>query len=357
MQFGTIDILVIIRSGQLEIYTDDKKIQTLQLAHTIFNFGEIIDKNLFISNIQEFIKLNIKTKKEIVVGIAPELTIQKEFAITDSVEEEKKQFIGQIPFEEVSTVELKNKKNTIIVGANYQIIAVIREICESLDIHLTSVVPLQYFIENSTQVTHENKSKILQNKQLLKELDFLKDKKTAKIEIVNQEKKDKQTSIQSVSEKKEPKKNQSLILILALLLFIGAGVLIAYAFGLIKIPNTSVIENQNVLPSPIIEETIVPSSSPEIDVIDKTAISISVLNGTATPGEAAKVKAELETIGFTRVETSNSTNTESTKISFSSKVPVVYKEEILAKLTELFSEVIQEEQGNTDFDVVITTGK
>ncbi len=114
-------------------------------------------------------------------------------------------------------------------------------------------------------------------------------------------------------------------------------------------------------PTPTLQPTpspyFVASPTPTVEV-SRERIRIQVLNGTNIPQQAAKVKGELERLGYSDIEIGNaeSQNYTITQVTFSPDVHQLLKDEILQKLESLYAEVKVNTSAIRGFDIQIITG-
>ena len=98
----------------------------------------------------------------------------------------------------------------------------------------------------------------------------------------------------------------------------------------------------------------------ETKKVDFKKYSLSVLNGSGIPGEAADAKSLLEKAGFANIKTGNATsyNSMKTTVALKDKTP----EEVYKEIEKVFSDKYQLEKDtkpltkDSSFDVVITVG-
>lgn len=112
------------------------------------------------------------------------------------------------------------------------------------------------------------------------------------------------------------------------------------------------------LDSSLEEELSSPTQAPTPEPIDKSEISIEVLNATGIAGQAASLKEKLENLDFTQIETGNADDDEqeSTSVSFSSTVDEQVREEILEALEDTYKEVIISNDEPQNSDILIIAG-
>ena len=151
--------------------------------------------------------------------------------------------------------------------------------------------------------------------------------------------------------------NMKKILLVILLLLLGAGLIFAGIKAADKfMGNSGEVEEE--LTEEILEETTpTPSPMPEAS-IEKSEVTVKILNGTGTPGQAGKAKTVMEDLGFEGVTAGNapSKDATSTTVMFSSDIPQSLRDEIVEALDEVFDEVEQEEDEDAKMAITVTTG-
>ncbi len=101
-----------------------------------------------------------------------------------------------------------------------------------------------------------------------------------------------------------------------------------------------------------------PTSTPTPLEINRSAVRIQVLNGSGITGDAAKVKRELEKLGYSNIETGNASeqNFVSSKINYSESLDSKILEEIKDKLEEFYQSVETNRTNIRNYDLQIITG-
>jgi hypothetical protein len=110
-------------------------------------------------------------------------------------------------------------------------------------------------------------------------------------------------------------------------------------------------------PTPV--PTPVPTSTPTPKPVDKSTISILVLNGTGKSGGAAFLKSQLEGLGYTDIEVGNAEKQdyEETEIAFSKEVGSSTKQEVTSDLSKYYLKVNSKTLVSMeDYDIKIITG-
>lgn len=113
-------------------------------------------------------------------------------------------------------------------------------------------------------------------------------------------------------------------------------------------------------PEPTVTEEEEPSPTPTPEPADRAELSVEVLNGTGTPGDAGMVASILEDLGFEDTTAANAETQEETEttLTYSEKIDPATIDEIVAELEKIFTEVVTREGTiAADFDIRIVTGE
>lgn len=101
-----------------------------------------------------------------------------------------------------------------------------------------------------------------------------------------------------------------------------------------------------------------PTSNLKTSSIKKEEIKIKVLNGSGVKGQAAKMKDLLEKLGFKDIEIGSADDPqEVTEGNFGSEIPNDIKKEIRESLEKIYQKVDEKDNENSDFNILIVTGK
>ena len=152
-------------------------------------------------------------------------------------------------------------------------------------------------------------------------------------------------------EKKSSKLPIIIIIVVILLGLVGGGI-----YFLTK-PNTiadeEMVEENNGTMEEVTETPI-----PTQEEIDRSGISIQVLNGTTISGLAGDLKTQLEKLGYSDIETANASKKdyETTEVKFASSIATAIKDEIVAELNKAYEEVKTVSGSPSGSDIQITVG-
>jgi len=154
-----------------------------------------------------------------------------------------------------------------------------------------------------------------------------------------------------LSRQKTKKKSNALgFIILGIVILVG---------GIIFFVTKGKNESEMVSPTPTGGITInTPSATQTPEAVDKEELTIEVLNGTGTTGDASYLQGKLKSLGYTEIETGNADEQDQTitTVTFSDTLDEENKKEIQEELESLYEDVTVKTSSSLDFDVSIVTG-
>ncbi len=164
-----------------------------------------------------------------------------------------------------------------------------------------------------------------------------------------------QSTPETVAERGQPsteKKSKKIIWVIIAIVII-AGIVGGVVY-LLQTPEEAVIEGSQDVSNE--QATPEPTATPE--PVDKSEVSIIVLNGTGITGEAGFLQEKLEDLGYVGIEVSNAddTDNEVTIVIFSPSLQDEIKDEILGELEDIYESVESQTSELDDSDIEITTG-
>jgi len=345
-------LLIVLRAKSMEFYNGhDEEKEILDFPPKVLKKDDIVDWEKFELLIEEFIARNSLRKQRAIMVLAKDILFEKTIPNGDSAIEqaETEKYLGKIPYEEkdIITKRLKDEENVYLVSAYKDFYGSIKYILEKYGWTIEQVVPITMFEDFDSDKTFDfaEVNLILSNKDMLQIGDMSSDADT----------------ISPTRSRQIPKREDGVFTVHNLLLLLGIAAVCACIF--FAILYFKIITLPTSLPGmpPTPTPTLLPTSTPtpEVSVFEKTSASVSVLNGTGTPGQAGDVKATIEGLGFSDIETGNGKTNENTTTSviFSKDVPQSIRVEIITALEKTFSKVISSEEEGASVDIEITTGE
>jgi hypothetical protein len=140
-----------------------------------------------------------------------------------------------------------------------------------------------------------------------------------------------------------------IFIILAILALVTVGVWLIFgrAWG----------EDTEIVVAPTVSEEI--PSPTEVPVeIERDEIKIQILNGSGISGAAGDLREEMEDLGYSDIVVGNASNQdyETTEVTFYEELPQGVRDEIIAKLEDVYQSVDTGTGSTGDYDIVIITG-
>lgn len=354
-------ILILIKKDKLQLYhgkTSKELVYTPNLVRSL----EILDVTAFEKLISQFLTQAGLKKEKVLIVLSDEIVFQKTIPVISGEQMEKmiQDFLTSIPFnaQKVSFKKIASESEMIIFSVNKDFYRSVQTVLENMGFTLSAVVPISVFKERLTiedeVLSPSLVGKILSKKSLIKAADFLSD---AQGQIKP-----------SIFHKSFP---LIYLMIFGILLISAVSFWGAVSFGYIDNPLKFFSKDKKVDKStdsqkpaeatPTASEKESTASSKEAtesSKLKKEDITIRILNGSGIEGQASVLKEQLESLGFTNIETGNAedkTNTKTTVI-FSNDISIKDKNEIVEELEKTFTKVESEVQEDLEFDVIITTG-
>lgn len=113
-----------------------------------------------------------------------------------------------------------------------------------------------------------------------------------------------------------------------------------------------------VTPSPSIQFSE-PTPTPEVQAVDKSEVSVEVLNGTGIAGEASYLQGKLKGAGWEKIAVGNADKQDSTQteVEFGSGIDPTTQSELLTLLRDIYTTVTSSTSTSLDkLEIIITTG-
>jgi len=344
-------ILIVLRAKSMEFYNGrEEEKEILDFPPKVLKKDDIVDWEKFELLIEEFIARNSLKKQHAIMVLSKDILFEKTIPNADSVIEEAEiaKYLKKIPYDEkdIITKKLKDEANTYLVSAYKDFYQSIKYIFEKYGWVIEQVVPVTMFEDFDSDKTFDyaEVNLILSNKDMLKIGDMTTDADTVKPSRVAQVQNSNSSGIFTL---------HNLFLLVGIAAVCGSIFFAILYFNLLKLP-TSLPGVASPTPTPL--PTSTPTPTPEFG---KSDVSVEVLNGTGTPGQAGSVKAIIEGLGFSAIETGNADASDNTTtlVVFSDKIPKNIQEEIITELEKTFEKVTSSEDANASTDIVITTGE
>ncbi len=328
---------------------------TLPFQPAVVRDIEVINAEVLEKQIGDFIKNNKIEPTESGIVIAHQSSFIKVIppkTPPDQVEQQRKQFVENVPFEDILTKEFTSEKGIKIITTNKELAYLIRDIFNKNHFTVEFIAPsAALYPDGDVTFNATAAQQILNKASMLKQQSF--------------DLKDRDIPITDTFEEGfvKQKKNASLyymipvfIILIGVLLWlmIGRGNKKSDAQSNTPTPTiVSVRNNVTSTPSPQAQT----SASPSATLLEKDSISIQVLNGSGIAGQADNVRAALVEEGYTDIITGNAPTIQSSRslIVYKSRVPDAQIQEIVDILSEIIGEVTTQVNEEIEYDIRITT--
>lgn len=358
-----------LKENWIVVQNEKEVLRKIDLADFIKD-RVIEDKEAFSLYLIDELQNIVKKVEAGIVILGSGLLFQRAYDKDEKLNSVKKELLESVTFpkdliqEKVIETPLKNYLLITDKGFYSAVVNALKE----LEIEVIAVLPLSLFSDSPDDELNKDEIKtILEKESLYASGDFLtksEDKEEMEGKVGKLEEKEDDKEKEAVTPAKdEPKslpfetvsvwRTGRLLLVLGFLV-----VLTVLLGGLIYLQQNhqSLITISKPTPTPTKEPT--PTPTPQL--VDKSKLSIEVINGTGTPGQAAMVKGLMEGIEYSDIKTSNAEDADQkqTKVVFSKKVDNKKQEEIKGLLLKSFSAVTTstDSSGSASADITITTG-
>ncbi len=335
-------IIILLKSNGLTIF--DSFIgegKSLNFTEDAVKHLEVADKEQLRSQIKDFI--SGMSSQNVLMMLAKDVVFQKSLSASEqSLDVKTADFFSKVPFsqEKKAFKKIEAGGQIYLFSTNLEFYKTIVECLGGAGWKVEQVVPVGIFprLIDKTSFSPEEVGDILDSGDVLEQGNFIADEEF----VVDK--------IDEKSSETAPRNWKKIIFIgltfIVLVILIGVG---AYRY-----------RNNNHAKEEIkkLSEEASPSAA-IVATIDKSKLSLQVLNGSGIVGQAGRIKDILSKAGFENIETGNlNLNKKSDTIaSFSAVVAKSNREEIVKMLEDFFMKIdIQESSASAKFDVQIITG-
>lgn len=327
---------------------------TLPFQPTTVRDIEVINSDEFEKQLNEFIKKNKIEPTDAILIIAHQSSFEKLIdpkTPADQIEPQKKQFLDNVPFEQVLSKTFVTTKGTKIIAANKDLAYLIRDIFNKNHFNVEVIASIAtLFPEGDVTFNTATAQQILSKASQFKQNMFLL--------------KDVEIASTDMFEENYGKEKKNVTLLYLIPVFV---VLIAILVWLIINQQNARNSKRTASPAPSRASAQVAPTIPavlpqeestrEVELLAKETIQIEVLNGSGIPGQADDVRELLVEGGYTNVTTGNSPTLQSSRtlIIFKSRIPIQQREEISDLISDIVGEVTSQINEEIEVDVLITT--
>lgn len=352
-------VILYLTDTSLFVYVPNKQPKSIVFPKTLVESKNILDKEAFANLLTD--QLFMVENKECVVVLGSGILYQK--AVMKGTEEDIAAFYEELPFAQNSlakkTIETETKQYFLVTNKDF--LDGITSVCATFNARIHSIIPLSLFTDDITMadLSKDLQAEIRGNESLFAAGDFSTDNPSEtklpppqEKEIVREENmREEITNDPSGPVRLTSGWSKGGIFFVFFLLLLSVGVAVGGYF---------VLSNMNLSAQPeteIVETSPTPTPTPDVSV-PKSELTVEVLNGTGTPGQAGRASTLLEDIDLANIETGNADSEDNivTTVTFSNKVSKVIQDEVVTALKESFTEVKPSVIPDQEKDIIITTG-
>ncbi len=353
--------LIYLTDSSLSIQTEKKVLITISYPKELVKDKTILDGDALSSFISAKLdKLpDLKSVKVVVIGKG---ILFQTATLLEGSDNKEKEFFASIPFDKSDIVErrIQTRTKEYILVTNKKFYQIVISALKDQSASISSVVPLSLFVDEVDEdvLTPADVRAIFSKEQLYSQANFLE----SSTDILDS-KEDTEVNVPQASTTLDAPghippftlvKKWNMTALLVILGFLVISTLVFGGFLFMEQKRFGIVPT----PTPVISEVTPEPTEPTIEEVDKGSLTVSVLNGTGTAGQAGKVKSIMEELGYNSISTGNadSTNNSKTTVSFSEKVSKLRSDEIVKALEKTFSSVTRATDDSITNDILVVTG-
>lgn len=348
--------ILLLSSSSLQLLKKDG-IVTAQFPDNAVKHQEVVGLKELRSAI--IAALHTEPPHETTLFLADDIVYSKLISVDSASGDQEGEFYTQVPISSANLVRISSSSQSgkkIISAASKSMYGAVLQILESGGWKVKYVVPAGLFLSDGA-VPGFSVLKKHSKKKLLEKYNFLQDQKSAVMEKEPEE--DENALLDEDNEIFWTKKNKIQVGVLVTML-VCLFAFVGWYFFIRKVPDEK-LNQALITPTPMSTLSVTPeiTASQSSAITPKEDVTIQILNGSGTPGQATKAQAALESDSFTNIEIGDAQNAAATStiIVFTDSVSEVYRTEIVNSMKQIFVSVEEEIIPQTDgFDVLITTG-
>lgn len=349
-------IIIYVTDESAIVYLANKQPKTITFPKKIIDGQNVLDKEAFFNLLTD--QLFMIENKESVIVLGSGILFQH--AVPKDVKEDINEFYASLPYGQNSIVkkEIETDTKKYYLATNKDYIDTFVMAAENFKAAIAAAIPLSLFTDKVDQkeLPEDLLTEIRSNTNLFHAGDFLQemDIKGKSDQSPTEDKSERVSEPVSIKNS-SPVSLQSGwskggILFFFFLVLLSIAVAVG---GYFFLSNMNTNSSTSVTPTPT-----VPAATPTPTPVEKTDLTVEVLNGTGIPGQAGKVKTIVEELKYAKVETGNADieDAEDTSVTFSPRVSKAQQEEVIDALEEVFETITPKVIDDQEKDIVIITG-
>ncbi|OGG07670.1 hypothetical protein A2872_01780 [Candidatus Gottesmanbacteria bacterium RIFCSPHIGHO2_01_FULL_42_12] len=294
----------------------DNKSNRLDFPPEVISNSEVMDLSAFTKLLNEFFETQQLKSRKLKMVLSTDLVFEKSFIVGQDEEEGLKKFYEEIPFpsEKILRKEIKQNGAITAIAVNNEILQAVINALKVRKISVSAVTPESLINTDFSLIGNAPAS--------------------SKLNI----------------------NYRSLAIFLAVLVIFGFGGFLGYRYlqskknvALEPVPDTQI--------TPVPKDIEATPSSQVLEFKKREMLEIKVQNGSGKTGEAAKVRDELDKLGFSQIEIGNAaTKSAITLVNLSINVSPPDQKEILTMLEKWYKSIKATTSAGLTSDVEIVIG-
>lgn len=359
---NNIPTLIYLTDSSLSLQTEKKVLLTVSYPEELVKDKTILDEDALTAFISAALDKVPDAKNVKVIVVGKGILFQTVVPLGSSDQKEK-EFFASIPYDKSDMVErrIQTKTKEYILVTSKKFYQIVINGLRNQSSSISSVVPLSLFVDEVDEdvLATDDIKAIFSKEQLYSQANFLEALPSAP-----DFKKDEEIDVSNSSLKLNTSTNMPPFTLVkkwnmtALLIILGFLVISTLVFGGFLFIEQKRFANAPV-PTPVASEVTPEPTEVATQEVDKGSLTVSVLNGTGTAGQAGKVKSIMEELGYNSVSTGNADSTDNIKttVSFSDKVSKLRSDEIVKELEKVFTSVTRAKDDSITNDIIVVTGE
>ncbi|MBI5045048.1 MAG: LytR C-terminal domain-containing protein [Candidatus Levybacteria bacterium] len=361
------------KSVKTVLYLTDKNlfVQTEKSVIKSITFPpELLEEN-HVSDLEAFTAFLIKELTPLVKKISPAVVVLGSGILFQSFVTKKEEVTlaqdalkSTLPFpkEFASEKTISTPTKTYLLATHRLYLQALTQGCEEIGIELRAVLPLTLFSDEdyANELNESEVKTILTEKKLYAIGDFLEVVPVAPTEDVPTKESGNapDDALPAESNTKGSYGKITAWNVSRLLVVLGFLIVLTSLMG-----GLLYIQYRHLSSVPkVTEDSALPTSTPvptKVEEVKKSELTVIVMNGTGTAGQAGRVRDLLSAIDYENISTENadSNEYEKTEIVFSSKVSMDQQNEIKELLLKTFSTVTSKVDSTATNDIQVITGE
>jgi hypothetical protein len=359
---NNIPTLIYLTDSSLSLQTEKKVLLSVSYPKELVKDKTILDEDALTAFISAALDKVSDAKNVKVIVVGKGILFQTAVPL-DSSDQKEKEFFASIPYEKSDMVErrIQTKTKEYILVTSKKFYQIVINGLKKQSSSISSVVPLSLFVDEVDEdvLAPDDVKAIFSKEQLYSQANFLESYPST-----TDSKNDEEINVPKPSHHMNTSTHMPPFTLVkkwnitALLVILGFLVISTLVFGGFLFMEQKRFSNAPA-PTQVVSEVTPEPTEAVTQEVDKGSLTVAVLNGTGTAGQAGKVKLIMEELGYNSVSTGNADSADNTKttVSFSDKVSKLRGDEIVKELEKVFTSVTRAKDDSLTNDIIVVTGE